>query len=130
MCNQYHRDIRLLYDFLNRYFDILLSLGIEAGGGLIHDEDLWVFDQAPGNRDPLPLATGELVALLANVGLEALWEGLFVHNKLICICILARLDELSMRPVVPNTHSNILSNRTLHQIRLLTDIPDLLVGVA
>ena len=46
-----HLPQRLLYR--------LFCLGIQGGGRLIEDQDLWSFQHRPGNRNPLFLTAGE-----------------------------------------------------------------------
>ena len=40
--------------------DQMLVLGIDAGGGLVQDDDGGVLQDGPGDGDPLPLPAGEV----------------------------------------------------------------------
>ncbi len=39
---------------------VVFGFRIECGGGLIHDEQRRITEEGPGNRQPLPLAAGEV----------------------------------------------------------------------
>src|SRR5690606_9888630 len=53
-----------------------LALGVEAGGGLVEDEDAGVGDDRTRDGDALPLSAGELDAALADDGVVAVVEAL------------------------------------------------------
>ena len=44
--------------------------GVEAGGGLVHDEDLWVMQEGPAKAETLGHALGELVGETVSQGDE------------------------------------------------------------
>src|SRR4051812_9953415 len=46
--------------------DQLLALGVEAAGGFVEDEDLWVGEDRAGDAETLALAAGELKAALTD----------------------------------------------------------------
>src|SRR5215470_2332083 len=52
--------------------DDALGLVVERAGGLVEDEDAWIGDERPGDRQPLPLTAGERGAALADDGIVAL----------------------------------------------------------
>ena len=56
---------------LEGLLDLAFGLGIDAGGGLVEDEDGRVFQQCAGNGDALFLADAELDAAFADFGGEA-----------------------------------------------------------
>ena len=49
---------------------------IQAAGGLVHHQDVWVHEHGAGNADALPLAPGEAGAHLSHRGFIAEREGL------------------------------------------------------
>lgn len=51
--------------------DELLGDGVQVRGGLVQDEDAGVFEDGPGDRDPLFLPAGEPVAAFADEGVVA-----------------------------------------------------------
>src|SRR5690606_24756675 len=53
-----------------------LALGVEAGGGLVEDEDARIGDDGARDGDALALAAGELDAALADDGVVAVVEAL------------------------------------------------------
>src|SRR5205809_1442116 len=67
-----HRAVR--HEPLDRLLHQPLGLGVERAGGLIENEDRWIAEQCPGNRDPLALATGKPRAALAQERAIALGE--------------------------------------------------------
>src|SRR5262249_11800388 len=61
-----------LADLLHAVLDDALALVIERARRLIKDQNAWIGDQRPGDGHPLPLATGEGGATLADDGVVAL----------------------------------------------------------
>src|SRR3989449_10126730 len=51
-----------------------LALRVEAGRGLVEDQDARIGEDRPRNRDPLALAAGELHAPLTHDGVVTLLE--------------------------------------------------------
>ena len=51
------------------------ALRVHRTGGLVHQQDLWLGDQAAGQRHKLPLATGQERTALAHGQIPAQWVG-------------------------------------------------------
>ena len=58
-----------------RFGDHLLVVRIQGAGRLVEDQDRGLGDQCPGDRDPLPLPAGQVVAVLVDRGLISLGQG-------------------------------------------------------
>ena len=54
---------------VQRLLDHRLRLGIQRGRGLVENQDRGVPVQGPGQRDPLPLTTGQPYAAFADLRL-------------------------------------------------------------
>ena len=52
-----------LLDGVERVFDLLGSDGVEAGGGLVEEDDGRVFEEKPGNGDALLLPAAQLLGI-------------------------------------------------------------------
>ena len=57
-------------DPAQRLLDELLGVHVERGEGVVEDEDPWLGEDGPGQRETLPLAAREGVPLLADAGVE------------------------------------------------------------
>ena len=53
---------------VDRRLNDRFGLGIDARRGLVEDQDPRVYQQRPGDREPLPLAAGEATAAFADAG--------------------------------------------------------------
>ncbi len=62
------------HHYVEAGLDLLLGEGINAGGGLVEDEDRRVLQQHARQRDQLALAHRQTRAALADRGVEALGE--------------------------------------------------------
>src|SRR5699024_11156355 len=51
-----------------------VGVGIDGGGGVVENENLGLFQQGPGDTQPLPLAAGDVGAALLDVGVVAVGE--------------------------------------------------------
>ena len=71
--------------FLNK---ILFSFRVKHGGGFIEYEYLRFFQQGPGKRQSLLLATGKFYSLFADYGLIAIRE---LDYKFMCMCRSGRI---------------------------------------
>ena len=67
-----------LFDGIDRGLDLLGGDGIEAGGGLVEEDNGRILDEHTGDGDALLLAATEL----ESSGLEAMWQG---HNLIVDI---------------------------------------------
>ena len=66
----------MLQDQVQRLLDLPLGERVDAGSGLIQDEDGRLLDQHAHQRDKLALPHREAVAALADVGVQALRQSL------------------------------------------------------
>ena len=57
-----------------RVVDVLLDLHVDRAGRVVEDEDRRVGQQGAGDRDPLALASGQVVAALADDGVVAIGQ--------------------------------------------------------
>lgn len=55
-----------LYQCIDSFMDLFLRFGIQSGSGFIQYEDRRVFQQGPGDSQPLALPTGELSPLFTD----------------------------------------------------------------
>ncbi len=62
------------HDSLEAAEDSLFGVGVDAGEGIVEDEDLWIADDGAGDGGALLLAAGEGEAAFADFGVEAFGE--------------------------------------------------------
>ena len=74
----------------------MLILGVDAGGGLVQEDDGGVLQDGPGDGDPLLLAAGERAAALADDGVIAIGQG---HDEVVAAGLLGGGDHLLLRGV-------------------------------
>ena len=65
MSNHYHRFLRF-QQIDDSLFNGQFILDVQGCRGLIQQQDRTVFQNSPGDREALPLTTGEQVAVLAG----------------------------------------------------------------
>src|SRR5882672_7002397 len=75
-----HEDGAMRHQPIDRFLHEALGLGVERAGGFVEDEDRWIAQQRPGNRDALPLPAAEPRAALAEQRVIAFGEP---HDKLV-----------------------------------------------
>ena len=57
-----------------RVANLRVGRGIDGGGGVVQNQDLGLFQQRPGNAEPLLLAAGDVGAALLDVGVVLIGE--------------------------------------------------------
>ena len=62
-------------DVPKRLPDGLVRGGVHGAGGVVHDEDLGILQQGPGDAQPLLLTAGHVDAALPQVRIVSLGEG-------------------------------------------------------
>ena len=89
-----------LAQFVQGGLDSLLGDGVQGGGCLIQHQDLRIFQEHPGDGDPLLLAAGEHDSPLADVAVIAVRQ---LHDLIMYLSTHRRLHDLlvgSVRPAV------------------------------
>ena len=56
-------------DLLERLLNLVLGSHVDAGRGVVEDEDRGVDEESPGDGESLTLAAGEADAALADMGI-------------------------------------------------------------
>lgn len=84
---------------------------IQAGGGLVQQDDRGVFQERPGDRDPLPLAAGELGAVFADGRVVACGQFL---RELIAVCSLGCGEHFGVGGAVL-AEADVLHHRVVKQ---------------
>src|SRR5207253_2539244 len=88
-----------------------LALRVEAGRGLVEDQDARISEDRPRNRDPLALAAGELHAPLTHDGVVTLLEA---THELIAVGDPRRLFDVLAGRVRPG-ECDVLRDRAVEQ---------------
>src|SRR5213080_4271617 len=72
VCDHEHRAVR--HQAVDRLLYEALGLGVEGAGRLVEDQERWIAQQRPRDRDALALPAGEPRAALAQQGVVGLRE--------------------------------------------------------
>ena len=84
-----------------------MTLLVEGGGGLVEDENFWVFDQGPGYGDTLLLAARKLRAFESAKLFEARMEILFILFDLFHINHLLESLFIHLFHPMPAVHPDV-----------------------
>ena len=71
--------------------DECVGLGVHGAGGVVENEDLWLFEKGSGNAKSLLLTARHVGAALFDLGIIAVGEG---TDEIIRLCQTASLDQL------------------------------------
>ncbi len=112
----------VLAEMLDRLLHLLFGLRIQSRGGLVEQDDRRVLDQRARHRDALPLAAGELGAVLADRGVVAEREA---HDELMGAGGLRGLDDFGVGCVY-FAEGDVGADRVAEQVDVLSDIGGLL----
>ena len=99
----------------------LLGVRIDAGGGVVEDQDARIHQNGPRNGDPLPLAAGQSYAALAHHGVVALVQA---HHVVVDAGRLRRRVHVGVGGV-RGAERNVVPNAGGKQHRILHHDPDL-----
>src|SRR5215471_14127779 len=100
----------------------LLRGGIEAGGGLVENQNWRVADQRPGNRNSLTLAAGQRSAPLADDRVVAMRHALDELVRVGQLCCPTYIAERRSGPAV----CDVVADRGPEEQRVLQDQADLI----
>src|SRR5260221_2834208 len=92
-----------------------LALAVEARGRLVQDQDAWIGEDCPGDRDALALTARELDATLAHHGVVLLFEAL---DELLAVRHAAHGADLLRRGVGPRER-DVLGDGAVEQEAVL-----------
>ena len=101
---------------------MLFRFGIERGSRFVEEQDRRVFQQSPGDRQPLLLSAGEQAAFVANDRLVALR---LRHDEIVRVGGLRRGVDFLLRRVEPSK-LDVVEDGVVKQKRFLRDETDLL----
>ncbi|NIL78050.1 hypothetical protein RhoFasB10_04211 [Rhodococcus sp. B10] len=62
--------------------DLRLGRGVDGGGSVVQNQDAWIGQQSPGERDALALTAGQRQATLADGGVVALGQ---FDDEVVCL---------------------------------------------
>ena len=100
---------------VERPHHLALSLDVEVGGGLVEDEDGSVMEDRSGDRQALALAAGEVLALLAHVGVVPLGQA---GDGVVDVRLAGGLGDLVIAGLGP-AQGDVLANAALEEHRVL-----------
>ena len=86
-----HEGGAVLAQLVQRILNVVFGHIIQRRGRFVQNQDWWIFQKDPCNRDALLLSAGQLDAALADEGVVALRQG---HDVIVNICLLGSLDDL------------------------------------
>ena len=90
-----------LQQLIQRILNELLALGIKSRGRLVKDKYIGVFQHRTGNAQTLTLTAREFRSTISDICVVALRT---LHNKVVRICHLARLNNLLVGSVTTTKH--------------------------
>ena len=115
-------DHRAIHDQLvQRVHDLGLGLNVEGCSGLVEDQDGGVAQESTGNGNPLPLTTGEVLALLTYGGIVAFRQ---VYDGLVDIGFFGDFNDL-LHAGSGLADGDVLANGTLKEDRVLQHHADI-----
>ena len=98
-----------------------MVLGIQRGGGLVHQQDGRVFDQRTGNGNALAFATRQLRAALAHRAVHATRQAL---RNAVHACLLGGFPHLGIAGTGP-ANADVVGHAAGKQIAVLKNLADL-----
>ena len=92
-------------------------LHVQAGGGLVQQNDGRILQEGTGDGDALTLAAGKSAAVLADVGVPLVRQ---LFGKFLAVCQLCRRQNLLVGgPLAPQT--DVFEDRVVKQGNILKD---------
>ena len=97
--------------------DQVLVLRVDAGRGLVQNDDGRVLKDGPGNGNPLFFTAGQGTAALADYRVVTLWQS---HDKAVAAGFFCRFDHLLLRGV-RLSEADIRPDRVVEKVDILED---------
>ena len=105
----------------NSLLNQMLILWVNAGRGLIQNNNRRIFQHGSGNRNPLLFTAGKRRTALTNDGIISIWQG---HNKVMAARFFCSGNHLFLRSVRA-AEFDIVTDRIPEQIYILEHHTDI-----